>query len=94
MPKPDLYVYLHSNTDTLLKNIRKRGRSFEQDIKVAYLEKIQKEYFQFFKQISTFPILIIDINNIDFVNNSEHFDQIKAFVFKSHYKLGINKLIM
>lgn len=94
MPKPDLYVYLHSNTDILLKNIRKRGRSFEQNIDAAYLEKIQDGYFQFFQQISTFPILIIDINNIDFVNNNADFELIKALVSNSDYKLGINKLIM
>jgi len=42
MPKPDLYVYLHANTNKLLKNIEARGRSYEQNIEAAYLEKIQK----------------------------------------------------
>lgn len=94
MPKPDLYVYLHANTDKLLKNIENRGRSYEQNIEVNYLEKIQKGYFQFFKQITSFPVLIIDINNIDFVKNINHYDILKSAIFNSDYKLGINRLIL
>ncbi|WP_346856741.1 deoxynucleoside kinase [uncultured Draconibacterium sp.] len=94
MPKPDLYVYLHSDIDRLLKNIAKRGRDYEQDINPAYLDKISKGYFHFFKQINSFPILIIDINNIDFVKNPEDFIRIKNAIFNSDYKLGINRLIL
>jgi deoxyadenosine/deoxycytidine kinase len=94
MPKPDLYVYLHANTNRLLNNIEKRGRNYEQNIEPDYLNKIQKGYFQFFKQSTTFPILIIDINNIDFVNNPDHYQLLKNAVFNSDYKLGINRLIL
>ncbi len=94
MPKPDLYVYLHSVTSRLLSNIEKRGRDYEQDIKPGYLEKIQNGYFHFFKQTTTFPILIIDINNIDFVNNPNHYQLLKDAVFNRDYKLGINRLIL
>ena len=94
MPKPDLYVYLHSNTEKLLENIEKRGRNYEQNIDANYLKKIEKGYFHFLKQISTFPILIVDINNIDFVNKQNDYIQLKEAVFKSKYKLGINRLIM
>jgi deoxyadenosine/deoxycytidine kinase len=94
MPKPDLYVYLHSDTNRLLNNIEKRGRNYEQNIEPDYLNKIQKGYFQFFKQSTTFPILIIDINNIDFVNNPDHYQLLKDAVFNSDYKLGINRLIL
>src|SRR6056297_1878453 len=69
MPKPDLYVYLHADTEKLLRNIKKRGRDYEQDITPEYLNKIKNGYFHFFKQITSFPMLIIDVNNIDFVNN-------------------------
>ncbi len=93
-PKPDLYVYLHANTPQLLRNIEKRGRSYEQNIEPGYLENIQNGYFHFFKQITDFPILIIDTNDIDFVNNPEHYQLLKEAVFKSDYKLGINRLIL
>lgn len=94
MPKPDLYVYLHANTDKLLKNIAKRGRDYEQSIDPEYLEKIKQGYFVFFKQINSFPILIIDTNNIDFVSNPDHYEQLKDAIFKSEYKLGVNRLIL
>ena len=94
MPKPDLYVYLHANIDKLLRNIKKRGRDYEQNINPEYLDKIKVGYFGFFKQITTFPILIIDTNNIDFVSNPEHYEQLKGAIFKSEYKLGINRLIL
>jgi deoxyadenosine/deoxycytidine kinase len=94
MPKPDLYVYLHSDTNRLIKNITKRGREYELEITPEYLEKIQNGYFHFFRQVTSFPILIIDINNIDFVHNNQHYMLLKEAIFKRDYKLGINRLIM
>lgn len=94
MPKPDLYVYLHSNTDKLLQNIKMRGRDYEKNITADYLEKIKGGYFSFFKKISTFPILVIDVNNIDFVQNPDHYQQILQAVFHVNYKFGVNRLIL
>ncbi|MBT3383768.1 MAG: deoxynucleoside kinase [Prolixibacteraceae bacterium] len=94
MPKPDLYVYLHADSKKLLKNIEMRGREYERNIDPEYLEKIRQGYFNFFKQITTFPILVIDTNKIDFVHNEEHFRLLKDAIFKSDYKLGINRLIL
>jgi len=94
MPKPDLYVYLHADTGQLLKNIKLRGRDYEKNISAEYLEKIKSGYFNFFKQISTFPILVIDINNIDFVEDRGSYQQLKQAVFESNYKFGMNRLIM
>lgn len=94
MPKPDLYVYLHANVDRLLQNIAKRGRDYEQEIQPEYLDKIQKGYFGFLKQINSFPILIIDTNNIDFVQNPEDYQSLKKAIFDTKYKLGINRLIL
>ena len=94
MPKPDLYVYLHADTSQLMKNIKLRGRDYEKNISAEYLEKIKNGYFGFFKQIIIFPILVIDINNIDFVENPDHYHQIKEAIFNTDYKLGMNRLIM
>lgn len=94
MPKPDLYVYLHADTSQLLKNIKSRGRDYEQSISGEYLEKIQRGYFSFFKQINSFPILVIDVNKIDFVKNFNHYEQLKQSIFQSDYKLGLNRLIL
>ncbi len=94
MPKPDLYVYLHADTNQLLKNIKTRGREYELNIPADYLEKIKNGYFGFLKQINTFPVLLIDVNNIDFVENKDYYLQLKHAVFECNYKLGMNRLIL
>lgn len=94
MPKPDLYVYLHSGTDKLLRNIKNRGREYEKNIAPEYLEKIKNGYFQFFKGITSFPILVIDVGNIDFVQNPDHYRQLKEAVFQGEYQPGLNRLIL
>ena len=73
MPKPDLYVYLYQNTDRLLANIRKRGRSYEQDISTNYLEKINQGYLDYIKSQTDINALIIDISELDFVKNQEDY---------------------
>ena len=94
IPKPDLYVYLHADANKLLKNIKKRGREYEQDINAEYLNSIQEGYFNYFRVIDSFPVLILDVNNFDFVENIEHFKRVKEILFKSKYKLGINRSIL
>jgi 2-amino-4-hydroxy-6-hydroxymethyldihydropteridine diphosphokinase len=73
MPKPDLYVYLYQNTDRLLANIKKRGRSYEQDIPTNYLEKINQGYLEYIKSQTDINALIIDISDLDFVKNQEDY---------------------
>ena len=73
MPKPDLYVYLYQNTDRLLKNIKKRGRSYEQEIPAEYLDKINKGYLDFIKTQLNLNVLIIDVSDYDFVKRQEDY---------------------
>jgi len=94
IPKPDLYVYLHADNQNLLNNIKKRGRDYEKEISAAYLDKIREGYFSYLKGITSFPILIIDINQIDFVKNRLHYERLKEILLKSDYKLGITRLIL
>ena len=75
-PEPDLLVYLYLDVDNLLSNIKKRGREYEQNIDGDYLSNIQKAYFEFFKQEQNKRILIIDTNDIDFVNDEESYAKI------------------
>jgi deoxyguanosine kinase len=94
MPKPDLYVYLHKNTDLLLKNIALRGRDYETYITKEYLEKITHGYFSYFKQQSDFPILILDTNDIDFVNQPIDFEKVIQLIFNKPYSKGINRIAL
>ncbi|MBQ2077792.1 MAG: deoxynucleoside kinase [Bacteroidales bacterium] len=94
LPKPDLYVYLHKNTDLLLKNISKRGREYEKNISAEYLKGIENGYFNFFKQQNQMKIVVIDTNNIDFVNNPADLDKIENAIFNNDYEIGITRLIL
>jgi deoxyguanosine kinase len=94
LPKPDIYVYLHLNTDRLIQNIERRGRSYEKTITKEYLQKIQDSYFSFFKQNPGNKYLVIDINNIDFVTNEKHYSKIIDTIFFDDYPEGLNKVIL
>ena len=93
LPKPDLYVYLHKSVDNLLKNIKLRGREYEQNISYEYLKSIENGYFNFFKQQSNIKILLIDTNNIDFVNNDDHYKRLVNTIFKPNNNDGINRIV-
>ena len=73
MPKPDLYLYLYQNTDRLLKNIKKRGRSYEQEIEAEYLEKINYGYLDYIKSQTNLNVLVIDVSDFDFVKKQEDY---------------------
>lgn len=94
LPKPDIYVYLHLHPDRLLKNIEKRGRSYETGITREYLQTIQESYFTFFKQNPENRYLIIDISDIDFVENENDYKKIVETIFLRDYPAGLNMGIM
>ena len=73
LQRPNLYVYLFQNSLKLKQNIRKRGRAYEQEISIDYLDKIQKGYLKFLKNQTDLKVLILDISDKDFVKNREDF---------------------
>ncbi len=73
MPKPDLYIYLYQNSERLLQNIKKRGRSYEQEIPADYLEKINNGYLDYIKSQTELNVLIIDVSDRDFVKKQEDY---------------------
>ncbi len=93
LPKPDLYVYLHKDVDNLLRNIKQRGREYEQSITPEYLKNIENGYFGFFKQQKDLKILVIDTNYLDFVNNEHDYETIVNTIFNSDYEKGINRIV-
>ena len=92
IPKPDLYVYLHVDVNNLRSNIAKRGRDYEQSISAEYLSKIQDGYYDFFKQQSDIAFLIIDSNNMDFVENQGDYAKMKELIFNRKYEKGITRI--
>jgi deoxyguanosine kinase len=89
--KPELLVYLHRSVDNLMLNIKKRGRDYETDISHEYLTEIQNGYFEYFKSETALPILIVDVEGIDFVAERTHFEQLKALLSKE-YSVGIHRV--
>jgi len=84
--KPWIYVYLYQSTERLMENIKNRGRSYEQSIEPAYLDKINKGYFDFFKSYPEQNTLIIDVGELDFVSRLNDYntiiDRIKNFAIE------------
>lgn len=90
-PNPDLLVYLHRNVDILLQNIKKRGREYEVYITREYLYNIQDSYFDYFRNIVSFPVLIIDIDDLDFLSEKKYYDVIKSLIAKK-YNPGVHRV--
>jgi deoxyadenosine/deoxycytidine kinase len=91
---PDIYVYLHVNSNKLLENIKLRGRSYESEISVEYLDEIQKSYFDYIKTHPKMTFLVLDVNNLDFINNLSDYQKVKNVIFDRDYEPGMNTIIL
>ena len=76
-------IYLEQTIDQLQENIKRRGRPYEQNISSEYLEKIERGYQHFFQEEEAFPLLCINLSDLDFINNPSAYQllllRIKAF---------------
>jgi deoxyadenosine/deoxycytidine kinase len=88
LSKPDLLVYLYSDVERLQQNIKNRGRDFEQNISDEYLQNIQDKYLDFLKKQSDFPVLLLDVTNVDFVAEKNIYDKIGELIFVE-YSVGV-----
>ncbi len=80
--KPDLAIYLKASTKRLMRNIQRRSRPYERYITEEYIDSLNKLYDEFFWNYSDTPLLIINTENIDFVNYENHFEQIVVEISK------------
>ncbi|MFZ0390569.1 MAG: deoxynucleoside kinase [Calditrichia bacterium] len=80
--KPDLAIYLKASSSHLMQNIRRRGRSYERQIKEEYIEALNRLYEEFFWNYSSTPLLIINTDNLDFVHHENHLQQILVEISK------------
>ncbi|MBN1307241.1 MAG: deoxynucleoside kinase [Chitinispirillaceae bacterium] len=72
---PDLVVYLQASTKVLLHRIERRGRSYEFNMDPRYLDMLNEAYNHFFFHYTLTPLLIINTDDIDFVNNPADFEE-------------------
>ncbi len=77
---PDLVVYLQSDTDRLMANVRRRSRSYEVNMDWKYLDALNQLYNEFFFRYDRGPLLIINANDLDFVNQPDDFEEIIALI--------------
>lgn len=90
-PKPDLLVYLHRDIPHLLSNIKKRNREYELQIKEAYLKKVQDSYFTYFRSVADLPILIIDMQDLDFRTQPSIYEVVKDCL-QQRYQPGVHSV--
>jgi deoxyadenosine/deoxycytidine kinase len=91
LKKPDIVFYLYQDVENLLRNISSRGRTYEQDIKFEYLDKIQKGYLDYFKKHPEMRVVILDSNNLDFVANRKDYERIVGLLNQT-FPSGITRL--
>lgn len=80
---PDLIIYLKSSAPRLLENIHKRNRDFELNISEAYIVTLNKLYEAFFEGYTKSPLLILNMENFDIVENPEDFTKITGLITKT-----------
>ena len=73
---PDLLIYLRANISTLTRQIAKRGRDYETGISIDYLMRLNKKYEAWINSYKEGKLLIIDVNDLDFVEKKEDFGYI------------------
>lgn len=83
---PDVLIYLHSPVSRLQQNIKKRNRSYEQQIPDAYLFSIQETYTSYIKQ-HNIKTIFIDASNADFLSNAKHM-QVVLDALENNYEDG------
>ncbi len=92
LPKPDLLVYLYKDIDVLQSNIKKRGRHYEQKIQDNYLIKVQENYLSYIRQNAKMPVLILDTNKLDFVENPQDYERLH-YLLHQKYAHGLNHVV-
>jgi deoxyadenosine/deoxycytidine kinase len=69
---PDLLIYLRGSVPALVNQIQKRGREYENSIRLDYLKRLNERYEAWISQYEAGKLLVIDIDDINFAENAEH----------------------
>ncbi|MFM7016334.1 MAG: deoxynucleoside kinase, partial [Bacteroidota bacterium] len=69
---PDLLIYLRGTVPALVNQIQKRGRPYENSIRLDYLKRLNERYEAWISQYDAGKLLVIDIDDINFAENPEH----------------------
>jgi deoxyguanosine kinase len=80
VPRPDLVIYLQGSLETCARRVKRRSASYEKGITPEYLAQLIEAYNYYFYHYEETPLLVVDTNEIDFVNRPEDFDDLVAQV--------------
>ncbi len=78
--RPDLVIYLQADTDVLMKNIAKRGRNMERNVTWEYIDALNQVYTEYFFRYQDTPLVIINTDNIDFVENEKDLKEVIDYI--------------
>jgi deoxyadenosine/deoxycytidine kinase len=84
---PDLLIYLHASVPTLVAQIQKRGREYEENIRLDYLKRLNDYYSKWIDGYKEGPLLIVDIDKNKFPENEEHLGEIITRIDSQLYGL-------
>jgi deoxyadenosine/deoxycytidine kinase len=73
-PTPDLVIYLQASTEALIDRVQRRGLRFERNISDDYLSRLSESYGEFFHHYDDAPLLVVNSDNLNFVDNADDFD--------------------
>ncbi|HTN37986.1 MAG TPA: deoxynucleoside kinase [Arachidicoccus sp.] len=73
---PDLLIFLKASVPALVAQIQKRGREYEDNIRLDYLKKLNQLYDKWIEGYKEGPLLVIDVDHVNFADNEEHLGQI------------------
>ncbi len=76
--KPDVVVYLQASPDVLMERIARRARPYEKEMERDYIRNLNEAYNHFFFHYTEAPLLVVNTNAIDFVNNTEDFEDLRS----------------
>ena len=84
---PDLVIYLQASTPVLMERIHKRNRDYEKPIDHDYIEQLNLAYNSFFFHYNDAPLLVIKTDEIDFVANTSHLDDLVEQIKKPRTRI-------
>jgi deoxyadenosine/deoxycytidine kinase len=82
--KPDIVVYLQAHPDTLMERIARRNRPFEKDMDKDYIAKLNDAYNHYFFHYTDTPLLVVNTNAIDFVNEPDDYEDLVRRILSHH----------
>ncbi|MDA0794533.1 MAG: deoxynucleoside kinase [Bacteroidetes bacterium] len=87
---PDMLIYLRSSIPNLISKIHKRGRDYENSISIEYLSRLNERYEAWISTYDKDKMVIIDVDNLDFVENKKDLESVISEIDKSLAKIALN----